>query len=146
MKVTIIEPKENEEEELILKCFSLNDELIQLLRYIKSDVPDKIVGYKDGSITLLETKQILYFEYVDQRVFAYTKDSVYESKSKLYQLEQELSSKDFFRANKAVIINLHHIERIIPSLGGRFEVILKNGYKVIISRMYVKILKEKLGL
>ena len=86
------------------------------------------------------------FESVDDKVFAYTTDAVYESKLKLYMLEEELPASDFFRASKAVIVNLSKIESLSPAFGGRFEAVLKNDYKVIISRNYVSVLKEKLGL
>ena len=89
---------------------------------------------------------MLYFESVDDTVFAYTKDEVYETKSKLYQLENDLPADVFFRANKAVIVNLNKIDSLAPVFGGRFEAVLENGYKVIISRNYLSTLKELLGL
>ena len=61
-------------------------------------------------------------------------------------LEQELPQDVFFRANKAVIVNLDKIDSLSPAFGGRFEAVLQNGYKVIISRNYVSLLKELLGL
>ena len=73
-------------------------------------------------------------------------EEVYESKFKLYELEQFLDAKTFFRANKAVIVNLNKIQSLSPAFGGRFEALLKNGYKVIISRNYVPKLKELLEL
>ena len=71
---------------------------------------------------------------------------VYETKSKLYQLEEELPASIFFRANKAVIVNLDKIDSLTPVFGGRFEAVLENGYKVMISRNYLNTLKELLGL
>ena len=102
--------------------------------------------YKDSKIVLLDQKEILYFESVDDKVFAYTKDEVYETKSKLYMLEEELPADVFFRASKAVIVNIDKIDSLSPAFGGRFEAVLENGYKVIISRNYVNTLKEMLGL
>ena len=57
-----------------------------------------------------------------------------------------MPARFFFRANKAVIVNLNKIKSLSPAFGGRFEAVLKNGYKVIISRSYVPKLKELLGL
>ena len=102
--------------------------------------------YKDSKIVLVEPSEVLYFESVDDKVFAYTKDSVYETKAKLYQLEEELPASDFFRANKAVIVNLDKIDSLAPAFGGRFEATLENGYKVVVSRNYLNELKERLGL
>lgn len=145
LKITILDKKPDEEDEVIVKCNSLDEGIIRLLNNFKSG-KEKMTFYKDLKIVLVEPKDIFYFESIEDRVFAYTKDAVYESKSKLYQLEQELSPHDFFRANKAAILNINKIESISPAFGGRFEAILKNEYKIIISRMYVSAFKELLGL
>ena len=95
---------------------------------------------------MIEKTDILYFESVDDKVFAYTLNDVYETKLKLYELEEILPARYFFRANKAVIVNVDRIQSLSPAFGGRFEAVLKNGYKVIISRNYVPKLKELLEI
>ena len=145
MKITIVDKQPDEEDEILVKCSTLDDSIVKLLNSFKSG-KGKLVFYKDDKIVLFEPKDIFYFESVDDRVFAYTKDAVYESKEKLYQLEQELPSHDFMRANKAVILNLNKVQSLSPAFGGRFEAVLKNECKIIISRMYVAALKEMLGL
>lgn len=145
MKITILEKSADEEDEIIIKCGYLDGSLTKLINQFKGN-KGKMNFYKDSKIVLVEQSEILYFESVDDTVFAYTKDGVYETKSKLYQLEEELPSSTFFRANKAVIVNLDKIDSLIPIFGGRFEAILQNGYKVVISRNYLSTLKEMLGL
>ena len=44
------------------------------------------------------------------------------------------------------ILNLDKIKSLSPAFGGRFEALLKNGEKTVISRQYVGVLKKKLGL
>lgn len=145
MKVTILEKKAGEEDELIIKCDSLDENLTRLINQFKGG-KGKMNFYKEGRIVFVEAEEVLYFESVDDTVFAYTKDSVYETKSKLYQLENELPANIFFRANKAVIVNLDKIDSLLPVFGGRFEAVLQNGYKVVVSRNYLNTLKELLGL
>ena len=145
MKVTILEKQADEEDELIVKCDYLDESLTKLINQFKSD-KGKMNFYKDSKIVFVEPEDILYFESVDDKVFAYAKDSVYETKLKLYQLEEELPASIFFRANKAVIVNLDKIDSLAPVFGGRFEAVLENGYKVMISRNYLNTLKELLGL
>jgi len=145
MKVTILEKKVDEEDELIVRCDYLDESLTKLINQFKTG-KGKMNFYKDSKIVFIEPEEVLYFESVDDKVFAYTKDSVYETKSKLYQLEAELPSTIFFRANKAVIVNLDKIDSLAPVFGGRFEAVLENGYKVMISRNYLNTLKELLGL
>jgi len=145
MKITILD-KVNpaEEDEIIVKCSSLDESIIRLLNALKHG-KDKLSVYKDSTIVFLDYAEILYFESVDDRVFAYTKNQVYESKQKLYQLEEELPS-NFLRASKAVIVNINGIENLSPDFSGRIEATLSNECKVIFSRMYVPVLKQHLGL
>lgn len=44
-----------------------------------------------------------------------------------------------------MILNAGKIDYALPSLSGRFEAVLDNGEKVIISRQYVSTLKRLLG-
>ena len=79
-------------------------------------------------------------------MFLYLEQDVYEAKYKLYELEERFQGTDFFRVSKSTILNLAKVSRLNPALGGRFEALMKNGEKLIISRQYVPALKEKLGL
>ena len=88
---------------------------------------------------------VFYIEAVDNKTFLYCKHEVYESKQKLYELE-ELAMSDFLRISKSVIVNLSKIKSLSPSLSGRLEAVLMNGEKVIISRQYVNELKKSLNI
>ncbi len=145
MKITILDKKPDEEDEIIIKCGELDEDLRMLLDRLKNH-RQKFNFQKDSKIVFVPLTDILYFESVDDKVFAYTESDVLETKLKLYQLEGEYLNNNFFRANKAVIVNLSKIESLSPAFGGRFEAVLKNGYKVIISRNYVSALKTLLGL
>lgn len=153
MKITILDKQPEEEDEIIIKCAQMDENILNLINTINaSTAKTSITGnsrmkfYKDSAIVFVDLKDILYFESVDDRVFVYTDNDVCESKSKLYMLETQLASEDFIRANKALLVNLNKIDSLSPAFGGRFEAVLKNGYKVIFSRAYVNGLKEKLGL
>ncbi len=152
MKITIVDSLPGEEDEIIVKCSSLSEPVIRLLNELKNSdlakekVLHKLHVYLDGEIYLIEPAEVYYFEYVDQKVFVYCKSKVYEIRNKLYELEEMLSVKDFIRVSKSCILNLNKIHRLSPGFGGRFEALLKNGERVIISRQYVNVMKEALGL
>ncbi len=145
MKITIMDCPEGEEDEIIIKCRQVDEQMLKMIHTMKMG-REKIIGTKDGSIMQIDPGQIYYFEAVDNRVFLYLQKEVYETKYKLYELEERFRGTDFFRASKSVILNLSKIQNLTPALGGRFEASMKNGEKVLISRQYVPILKEKLGL
>lgn len=145
MKVTIVEIGPQEEEELILKCRCLDDELVNIINRLKQG-GTKLTVYKDGKIFFVEPAEIFYFESVDQKVFAYCESEVFLVRSKLYELLGELPGWMFVRVSKSVILNVNKIKSLAPAFGGRYEALLKNGEKIIISRQYVSSLKEVLGV
>ena len=115
MKITILEKAADEEDEIIIKCAYLDENLTRLINQFKGG-KGKMNFYKDGKIVFVEAEEVLYYESVDDTVFAYTKDCVYETKSKLYQLENELPANIFFRANKAVIVESKSHSNVSPKL------------------------------
>ena len=145
MKITIEDMEPGQEEEIIVRCSQIDGSLMKLIQSFKQGSL-KLNLYRSGEIFFLAPEEIYYFESVDQKVFAYGKSEVYETKSKLYELETELPKKDFIRATKSTILNLNKIKSLAPAFNGRLEALLDNGEKMIISRQYVSELKEKLGL
>ena len=87
---------------------------------------------------------ICYIESVDGRTFLYTKDGVYETSYRLYELEEMLKTKHFLRISKPMLVNLMKIQSIQPAFNGRFTAVLSSGERIVISRSYVKALKAAL--
>lgn len=145
MKISIEEISKEFDEEIIIRCHEVNDDILKLLSKLKTEKA-VILGYDDCNIHRLRIADVYYFEAVDNKVFIYCKDKVFESKQKLYELEEMCKEKKFFRASKSTIINLAKISTVRPSLSGRFEAKLDNEEKIVISRQFVPMLKKMLGL
>lgn len=145
MKITIVDPAEGEEDEIIICCRHVDERLMKLISAIKAG-QEKITVLRNGDYFQIAPREIFYFESVDNRVFLYLEQEVYETKQKLYELEERFQGTDFFRASKSCIVNLAKVKKLSPAFNGRFEAHMKNGEKVMISRQYVPGLKEKLGL
>lgn len=144
MKTRIELISEDQPEEIVVRCYSITDEIQNMISFIEND--KKIIGYKRETAYPLKMSDIYYFEIVDQKAFIYCEKDIYESKMKLYEFEREADGASFFRASKSLIINADKIGSIKPSLSGRFEVILLNKEKLIVSRQYVRVLKHMIGL
>lgn len=145
MKITIVEPNQDEEEEVIIKCHHLDEWLVNLINHFKMQ-QHKLSALQNGNIYFIAPEDVYYFESVDNKVFIYCQEQVYESKFKLYELEEVYSHTDYFRASKSIILNLSKIKHLSPAFNGRFEALLLNNERIIISRQYVPELKKKLGL
>ena len=100
---------------------------------------------KDRNTFFCKLTQIYYIESVDKRTYVYTKGDCYESRDRLYELEEKLGTW-FVRISKAMIVNLRKIRNVSAEPGGRMTAVLLNGERVIISRSYVKELKRRLGI
>lgn len=144
MKIIIEKPQIGEEEQIIVKCHSISPALWSALNTLQTQ-GDLLIAYIGNEIHRVNPSDIYYIETVDNKTFLYCKREVYESKQKLYELE-ELAMSDFLRISKSVIVNLSKIKSLTPALSGRFEAALTNGEKVIISRQYVSELKKNLGI
>lgn len=145
MKISIEEISKERGEEILIRCHEVDDEVHEIVNKLKTE--DLIVlGYQNDKVHRIKLSDIYYFEAVDGKVFSYCKDSVFEVKQKLYELEELCKAKNCFRASKSTILNMAKISSIYPSISGRFEAVLDNGERAVVSRQYVPVLKKMLGL
>ena len=141
MKTEVLRVKEKKDEKVTIECVSITSEVREILLYVQSKGRE-ITGMLDGTYTQLMLSDIFYFEALDEHVFAYTKDKVYEIKYRLYEVEEHYQEIYFLRISKSIVVNLRKIEAITPALNARYMANMKNGERLIISRQYVKHLKE----
>ena len=88
MKIIIEDLKDGEEEEIIIRSNNIDDSILQMIYGVKMN-SQKIVGLHNGRMTMIEPKDIFYFESVDNKTFIYCEKQVYESKMKLYEIENQ---------------------------------------------------------
>ncbi len=145
MKIIIETLPEGAEEEIIIRTNSMDSDIMELIYAVKAG-RSRITAFTQDGLVKLESKEIFYFESVDNKVYACCEKSVYEVKEKLYELEKLYEHTDFVRISKAMIVNVSKINKIVPMFNGRLEAVLTNGEKAVISRQYVPELKKKLGI
>lgn len=145
MKITIEDRPDGGEDEIIIRCKQIDEHLLKLVYALKAG-QEKLTATKGTDIVQVMPGEIFYFEAVDNKVFLYLEKDVYETRQKLYELEERFRGTDFVRVSKSVILNLSKVKTLSPAFNGRFEATMKNGEKLIVSRAYVPVLKEKLGL
>ncbi|MCL2568587.1 MAG: LytTR family transcriptional regulator [Oscillospiraceae bacterium] len=131
--------------EVLIQCPEITEDIRRLEALVLSGSP-KLLCAKDQKQQLVDRRDVLYIESVDKRCFVYVADDVFETDLKLYELEELLDPAGFFRSAKSQIINIAKIKSLCPDFGGRIEVEMETGEKVIISRQYAKGFKERIGL
>jgi DNA-binding LytR/AlgR family response regulator len=145
LKINIEQSNTYSEVEITIKCNNIDEGLENLISSIRL-YSSTISGKKGAKIYFLKPEDVFYFDTVDEKVFIYTSDCVYETNLKLYEIEERFIGSSIIRVSKSIVLNLIKIDYVSPLLNGRIEAVLQNGEKVIISRQYVPIFKNKLGL
>ena len=128
---------------LEIQCHSVSEEVREIVAFVKSR-QGQLTGIADERQYEISISDIFYIESVDNKAFIYTKSKVYETRQKLYELEEMLSKKHFLRVSKSTLLNLMKVSAIKPALNSRFTAVLQSGEQVVITRKYVPALKKAL--
>lgn len=139
MKVRI-EYTGKEEKEVVIRCPRADDEVLRIKELIEG-CHEKLSGILNGEVYLFPPEKVLYFESVDNKVFAYMEDKVVGITDSLEHLEERLRGMGFLRCSKSMIVNFNFIEKFKSSVGHRITATLTNGEEVIVSRHYSKYLR-----
>ena len=92
MKIIIESPHPDEEDVIIVRCASPDQQLISMLLTFQNSNTE-LVGYLDNKIVRLNYRDVYYFEANENRIFAYCHSDVYEIKYKLYELEEPVENQ-----------------------------------------------------
>ena len=145
MRVEIINNQTTESVNVEIHCRDITDEVKRLKRHI-DNFSTGISGTEDGNTYIVSPNDIFYIESVDKKTFIYTEDKVLSTDKRLYELEEILDNRDYFRCSKSVIINLNKVVRLKPEITRNILATLSNDEVVVISRRYATELKKLLGI
>lgn len=146
MKLRIEVDEKVKENEVIIKCNELNEEVRNIQKVLMEIISQKrqITFYKGITEYYLSLEEILFFETEENGINAHTSDNVYQVKYKLYELE-EILPRNFMRVSKSTILNTNHIYSITRNITSSSLVEFEGTHKkVFVSRHYYKPLKYKL--
>ena len=144
MKVELKQADSYDDEGAVIKAVSVTDDIRNAIDILKNN-GFSIPAILDNTTVMIEAGSIYYIESVDKRTYVYTKDGCFETKYRLYELE-DILGVNFFRCSKAMIVNIRKIRAVKAEMNARLNAELLNGERLIISRGYVKELKRKLGV
>lgn len=130
---------------VVIHCREVTSETERLERYIRR-FDERITASKNGNTYNVSIEEILYIESVDKKTFLYTTGHVLQTEKRLYELEELLDEKTFFRCSKSVIVNLNKVTKLKPEVTRNILATLTNGEVVVISRRYVRTLRDLIGL
>lgn len=146
MKIRLEMEENLTEDEIVIRCGSITDEILMLQKKIAE------AGYaslqlqveKGETSYFLKPEEILFLETAQTAVAVHTAGRIYETKQRLYELE-ELLPGSFMRISKSAIINTDQIRAIRKNITGASEVeFAGSNKKAFVSRNYFKPLMSKM--
>ena len=143
MQTRITKIGKDQPEYIEIHCYRISEEVRVIIAFVKSR-QGQLTGTADERQYEIAVSDVFYIESVDNKTFIYTKNKVYETRHKLYELEEILKEKRFLRVSKSTLLNLMKVSAIKPALNSRFTAELFSGEQVVITRKYVPELKKAL--
>lgn len=145
MKITINVDEKTDETRIDISCKELTPEVEQMIATLRM-INQQILVTKDEESHLLDVAAIVYIEAVERKTFVYTEKDIYESKLKLYEMEERLCRSGFLRISKSCLVHLKYIKSIKNEIERKLRLTLKNGEQIIVSRQYADEIKKRLGV
>lgn len=143
MQTKITKVDKSRPEIIEIQCHTITEEVQEIVAFVKSR-QGQLSCVADEKMYEVAISDILYIEIVDNKSFVYTQNDVYETKQRLYELEEMLKEKRFIRISKSMLLNLMKVSSIKPALNSRFMAELISGEQVVITRKYAADLKKAL--
>lgn len=110
------------------------DRAYNLLARAPPTVLDRVLVREANAVVPLALNEVQRIEAQDDYVLVHTSRRNYLITSRISDLESRLPNPPFIRVHRSHIVNLDHVERITGLDGSRFEVSMKSGAVVPVSR------------
>jgi len=108
----------------------------------RNEARQKLVVPLEERIVLLEPEKILYVESNGGKCIIVTSDQRFEVKESLINMEKKLPAFTFMRVHRSYLVNMHHICEIHPWANATYNLVMKDDYRVPVSRSFVRDLKQ----
>ncbi len=145
MKISININENISDTEIVINSRSLTPEIEKIIATLRI-LDQQMMVIKNDESYILDVVKIVYIESVDRKTFVYTENDCFESKLKLYEIEEMLCHGGFLRISKACLVNLKYIRSLKSELDRKIRLTLENGEQIIVSRQYADELKHRLGV
>lgn len=119
-----------------------SSQLTRIIQKLKSE-EQFLIGSENGRNYKVMAPDIFYVESVDKRTFIYTKEMVFRSEKRLYQLEDVLKAYEFVKVSRTCLVNMNELVHIKALPNSRLEAELSNGEKIVVSRTYIPEIKRR---
>jgi two-component system LytT family response regulator len=106
----------------------------------------RFVVKSPGQLLFLEVAEVDWIEAASYYACLHVGDATHIIRRTLAELERDLGEGQFVRIHRSIIVNLERIRGLELQAGGEYEVVLKSGVRLRLSRRFRKRLQDRLGV
>ena len=123
--------------EVNISCNQLTPEIEKMIATLRI-LNQQFMVQKEEETYILDVSKIIYIEAVERKTFVYTEETYYESKLKLYEMEERLFECGFFRVSKSCLVHLRYVKSLKNDIDRKLRLTLENGEQIMVSRQYAE--------
>ena len=117
LKITINIDETVNDTEIQISCRQLTLEIEKILATLRI-MNQQMMVMKEDETHLIDVSKIIYVEAMERKTFVYTQNDYYESKLKLYEMEERLVECGFFReSGEQIMVSRQYADEIKRRLG-----------------------------
>ncbi len=106
---------------------------------------DKLAITVDERIIIIHIHEILYIGTIEGKTVIATEKQKYQASESLVTFEKKLQGTPIIRVHRGYLVNLDAIVEIEPWFNSTYNLVMKDGESVPVSRTYIKELKQTIG-
>lgn len=103
---------------------------------LRTDDATRLLLTDRGKVIVLSLHDIEFIQSAARHVKIYADGRCHLCNQSLNELERRLSTSSFVRIHRSTVINVQHLAELHPSFHGDYEVVLKRGTRLALSRRY----------
>lgn len=115
----------------------INDETKEVISRLDITLSN-VEGTYDEKHVSVPVTEVLYFDTVDRKTFAYTDKMCIEMRITLRNVLDNYSDAGLIRISKSAVVNVYKIDHLQGDINMRTTIFLKNGEKLVMNRGYKK--------
>ncbi len=123
------------------------ERLTQLLRDGRTPQSsgERLLIKSGGRVSFVDVDQIDWVEAEGNYVRIHAGDQVHVMRETMHRLIERIGARRFFRTHRSRIVNIERVKELLIAGGGDYHVVLHDGTKIGLSRLYRDALQEQLA-
>ena len=122
------------------------DRLLNYLKAFESNPAEKLPIKTPDRFMIIKTADLVMVEVNQNELSFYTTAQVIKSVGKLKDVHTRLTAPNFIQVSRFAIINMDYLQAIENGFSGTLVARLETGVRTTVSRRYVPVIKQYLGL